>query len=310
MTIIKTNGFRWRSKCIILDYDWTIVIPKSNQVFPKDVDDWKWFRKSVPAALASWYKKGYCLIIVTNQSKAWKQQQIECVAKELNLPLLICIAFDKNLYKPNTSILMQAKDDKPINIQKSIFIGDALGRVNDHSDSDLKFAEALGIKVYAPEDFFTTSTSSESLTNTNTETVNTVNTVNTKEIVVMVGLPGSGKTTITKNIFESAGYFVAHGDELKTSQKMIKASEKHILEGKSIVFDSTNPSKEKRMEYIIFARKHNIPIRCIYVSTSFEESLIRNNKREKPIPKIVYNIYKKHFQEPEKEEGFNDITVV
>ncbi|KAM5584445.1 hypothetical protein ABKV19_004027 [Rosa sericea] len=37
---------------------------------------------------------------------------------------------------------------------RSFYVGDAAGRSNDHSDADLKFAEANGLKFYVPEDFF------------------------------------------------------------------------------------------------------------------------------------------------------------
>lgn len=39
-----------------------------------------------------------------------------------------------------------------------------------------------------------------------------------QEVIVMVGYPGSGKSTASKQ-FEEDGYVVLHGDELKTSAK-------------------------------------------------------------------------------------------
>ncbi len=123
----------------------------------------------------------------------------------------------------------------------------------------------------------------------------------------MVGYPGSGKSTICAEVF--ASYFIVHGDEHKTSAKMIKAAEKAVLEGKSVVFDATNPSKKKRAEYVESAKKHNLSIRCVHVATSLQDSLVRNNIREKPIPRIVYSIYAKNFELPDTSEGFAVITV-
>ncbi len=131
----------------------------------------------------------------------------------------------------------------------------------------------------------------------------------TQEVVIMVGYPGSGKSKICGLIFEPAGYFIAHGDELKTSAKMIKASITPITEGKSVVFDATNASKKKRAEYIEFAEKYKMPVRCVHVNTSLADSMARNNLREKPVPRIVYNIYNKNFETPSEDEGFTLVTI-
>jgi hypothetical protein len=40
-----------------------------------------------------------------------------------------------------------------------------------------------------------------------------------------------------------------------------------------------------------------------------EESMNRNNKREHPVPRIVYNIYKKNFEEPMEDEGFSVLKI-
>jgi bifunctional polynucleotide phosphatase/kinase len=288
---------------VFIDYDWTIVKPQNNSIFPKNIDDWDWLRPNVPEIIKSYYDRGFGIYIVTNQSKDWKIQQIELVIAKLEIPVTICIANNKSVYKPSLFIYHEALSEeqrKKIKLNKSFMCGDALGRPNDHSDCDLKFAEAIGIKCISPEELFPFEEKSID---------NKLKPKTTPEIIIMVGYPGSGKSTIISQIFEPADYFIAHGDDLKTSAKMIKAAEEHIKNGKSVVFDATNPSKEKRAEYIKFAKKHNIPVRCVYMSTSFEEAMARNNNREKPVPKIVYYIYKKKFEIPSEDEGF-DVVIV
>ncbi|XP_020417840.1 polynucleotide 3'-phosphatase ZDP [Prunus persica] len=41
-----------------------------------------------------------------------------------------------------------------IDMDQSFYVGDAAGRKNDHSDADIKFAEAVGLKFYVPEEYF------------------------------------------------------------------------------------------------------------------------------------------------------------
>ncbi|GMP65841.1 hypothetical protein CsSME_00026467 [Camellia sinensis var. sinensis] len=36
----------------------------------------------------------------------------------------------------------------------SFYVGDAAGRKDDHSDADIKFAQAVGLKFYVPEEYF------------------------------------------------------------------------------------------------------------------------------------------------------------
>ncbi|KAL8195415.1 hypothetical protein R6Q57_025818 [Mikania cordata] len=36
----------------------------------------------------------------------------------------------------------------------SFYVGDAAGRIDDHSDADKKFAETIGLKFYLPEEYF------------------------------------------------------------------------------------------------------------------------------------------------------------
>ena len=101
---------------------------------------------------------------------------------------------------------------------------------------------------------------------------------------------GSGKLTFVKNNFSN--YTILSGDELKTEAKIIKEINKNIGES-SIVIDATNPSKDKRKKFIDIANSYNIPVRCIYMNVSKEQALLQNNKRDKPVPAIVFNIFNK-----------------
>ena len=128
-----------------------------------------------------------------------------------------------------------------------------------------------------------------------------------RSVVIMVGFPGSGKSTVAKNLEMT----IISGDELKTAPKMIKAAEAVIktAPGQSIVFDATNATKARRAEYIEFARLHNLPVRCIHVATPIEVSMERNKGREKPVPNIALYLYRKKFEQPTEDEGLEIIFV-
>ena len=66
------------SQLAIFDFDWTIVKPKTCHTFPKDAADWQYLRPSVKQTLQE-FTTTHHIVIVTNQSKAWKIEQIQSV---------------------------------------------------------------------------------------------------------------------------------------------------------------------------------------------------------------------------------------
>ena len=67
-------------------------------------------------------------------------------------------------------------------------------------------------------------------------------TSSTPELVVMVGWPGSGKSTIAQRFMVPKGYVWVNQDTMKTPAKCLKAVEEALANGKSVVVDNTNPS--------------------------------------------------------------------
>ena len=297
-TIYNLNNAVHRDKMAAFDYDWTLVSPKDGKTFPSHIDDWEWLYHTIPEIVKKYYNDGFMIVIFTNQSKAWKHEQIQLVAKTLGIPLSIVVATEKCDYKPNPILFNILVKNNKISKEQSFFVGDAIGRIGDFSDSDKIFAENIGIPCYCPEQVFHVKPEIMEIP--------TIPLSDDKQIIIMMGYPGSGKSTIAKNICKNDTFVYLEGDIYKTSTKMIKASLQHIAKNKSIIFDATNSSSKKRQEYIKLGNNYNYNIVCIHVSTPLEVSYKRNKLRnyEKYVPKIVYSVYKKKYEEPNEKEGF------
>jgi len=280
-----------RSKLAIFDVDGTIIKPKDGRQFPKNKNDWQWLRKSVPETIKQYYQKKYMIIFLTDQTKLWKVDMIKEVIKCLDIPIICLIAMDKQFHKPNPIFFLEHFNEK-YNKDKSFYVGDAAGRKNDWSDRDKEVAFKLGVKFYVPEDIFPL----EIIQNNDY-----INFFHDREVIIMIGYPGSGKSTLVKNIFEPKGYIRIDGASLKTSSKMIKEASKYIKDN-SIVFDATNGTKEKRAQFINFANKYNVPVRCIWKTTSIDISMEQNKERENKVPNIAFYTYRKIFEEPSIDE--------
>ena len=295
--INKINEPKFREKMASFDYDWTLVSPKNGKTFPKSVDDWVWLYPNIIDKIKELYNNDFMIVIFTNQSKEWKHEQIQIVAEKLQVPVFVCIAQLKEYYKPNTILFDKLVGKKKINLKESFFVGDALGRKTDFADSDKVFAENIGIKYIAPEVFFHVDTKFE---------LSKIPENKKHELIIMVGYPASGKSTISNEIFKKRNYEIVDGDTYKTLPKILKVTTEHLKNKKSIVIDATNSSKGKRSKYIELANEYKYDIRCIHMTTSLEESYKRNKSRDeaKQIPKIAYSIYTKYFDEPNENEGF------
>jgi len=282
-------------KLAIFDFDGTLVQPKEGRRFPKDKNDWEWLRPSVPKKLKQYAKEKYRLVIVTDQSKPWKVEMIQDVIQTLKLSITVIIGVKED-QKPNTRLFLSYfTPDKKIDIENSFYVGDAAGRSGDWADRDIQFAKNMNLKFYVPEEIFDA---------TPIRAFPKIKMPNQKEIIIMIGYPGSGKSTLVKEQLVSSGYYRVDGDVFKTAKAMIKEAKNYP--DKSIVFDATNGTHERRQEYINYAKEIGVPIRCVWVNTPIEKALERVKKREQEIgvhvPAIALYLYRKKFEEPTSDE--------
>lgn len=318
-----SKNFKLNTKIGLFDLDGTLITTKTNNKFPKDKDDWK-FLPGVKEKLRDLYKENISIIIITNQGgiKTKKQnineweQKIESIQEKLKIPLKIYCSIDKNskYHKPIPTFYDLIK--KKIEIKDIFYVGDSIGRKNDYSDVDIKFAYNCNIKFYVREKYFENIDIDIPKINYPIKFIEDKPydifefDKNEKYLIILTGIQASGKSFYVKNILKE--FERINQDELGSKLKCINKCKELIEKDKNIVIDNTNVDKKTRAEYIKIAK--NYKIWSIYIKC--EDIIIKHNmlyrlyKEGKYIPQIAYNIFKKKLEIPEEKEGFHKILQI
>jgi bifunctional polynucleotide phosphatase/kinase len=77
--------------------------------------------------------------------------------RELDISSSLFVACANDIYRkprPGMWSLLASQRGMQIDSQKSLIVGDAAGRKNDHSDSDWHWALNLGVEFFTPEVYF------------------------------------------------------------------------------------------------------------------------------------------------------------
>ncbi|MDH5681083.1 MAG: ATP-binding protein [Spirochaetota bacterium] len=155
------------------------------------------------------------------------------------------------------------------------------------------------------------------------------------DIVILCGLPASGKTHIARKLFQDtdrmrinrgglrkALYTMTHfGDEWKESyfnnddEVLVKHVERRILEHylqnkRKVLIDNTSVTKVSRKTYITVAKKMNRSIGVIFVNSPVEKCMERNRAREDKLPEMVISNLNTNKEMPTTDEGFDLIHSV
>lgn len=95
------------------------------------------------------------------------------------------------------------------------------------------------------------------------------------EVVIVMGLPGAGKTTLTTQ-FVADGYRRINRDEAGgTLHELAGDLDRALHAGAArVVMDNTYTSRKSRAEVVQTALAHGVPVRCVWLSTSVDDAQI------------------------------------
>lgn len=135
------------------------------------------------------------------------------------------------------------------------------------------------------------------------------------ECVILIGLPGAGKTTFFRERFAASHDHVSKDalrNNRRPSRRQDQLLDESLRRGRSVVVDNTNPTIAVRAPLVAAARRHGAEVVGYFFPVEARDALRRNRAREgrARVPDVAIFTTRKHLEPPTFDEGFDRLFVV
>jgi predicted kinase len=133
------------------------------------------------------------------------------------------------------------------------------------------------------------------------------------ELVVFVGLPGSGKSSFYGSRYAGTHVHVSKdllGRARHKHDKQMRLVSDALRSGRSVVVDNTNPRKADRAELVALARALGASPIAVWFTAPVADCLRRNAAREGKarVPAVAIFAAARKLERPTRDEGFDDVV--
>jgi predicted kinase len=137
-------------------------------------------------------------------------------------------------------------------------------------------------------------------------------TIPTPECVILVGLPGAGKSTFYRDRFASHVHISKDAYSSNKQARQDTALRQALARGRSAVIDNTNVTVEERAEVMAIAREFGARVIGYYIEATTSEAVARNERRmgKEKVPKVAIFTRAKRLVPPALGEGFDELHTI
>jgi predicted kinase len=132
------------------------------------------------------------------------------------------------------------------------------------------------------------------------------------ELVILIGLPGAGKTTFYRERFAATHVHVSKDlwpNAAGRDARQRRAIDEALAAGSSVVVDNTNPSAADRAALIALARARNARVIGYFFDVSTRAAVARNAGRSgtEKVPNVAIFTVAKRLQPPTIADGYDEL---
>lgn len=119
------------------------------------------------------------------------------------------------------------------------------------------------------------------------------------DCVILIGLPGAGKTSLYRQRFEATHRRIEDKRQLEAA----------LASGAPVVVDNTNPRRVDRAPLIARARAHGARVIGYYFDVTTRAAVARNAARsgKDKVPNVAIFTVAKRLEPPARDEGFDEL---
>ena len=143
------------------------------------------------------------------------------------------------------------------------------------------------------------------------------------ELTILVGLPGSGKSTWARE-HKHSNYLHISSDAIRKDlygdeniqgnsntvfEHMHNRTKQALYNGMSVIYDATNVTRKNRKSIIDIGKQCKAKISCIVIWSPISVCIDRDSHRERSVGKDVINKFLYRWQTPNWDEGFELVKI-